>query len=141
MEFSDITQAVNDEMKSRPGMATGLLERAKEFIDQFSRKIGVSGDRSVEFLSYFGFGFLVGYFFKKFSTHVFIALGAFVLGLLALETVNVIVIDWAQVRALTGIGPSDTIGALATNYFEWLKAHVAVVAVTFVGFLIGHRVG
>jgi uncharacterized membrane protein (Fun14 family) len=116
-------------------------ESAKNFIDEWARKINLTGAQVMEFLSYLGIGFVVGFLFKKFSSHALIAIGVFILGVLGLETLGILTIDWTQVNNLTGIGPSDTIGSLLSNYFMWLKEHFGVVLSAFIGFLIGYKVG
>lgn len=96
-----------------------------------------------DLILFFGVGFLIGFFLRKYGQYV-AALIVFLVCLVVLAQLNIvdIGINWSKVEQLLGMKqPVAAQGhALFTMYWDWLKSNVVQVASFCVGFLVGLRI-
>lgn len=94
----------------------------------------------IEYLSYFGIGFLGGFIFKKYARG-FILYALIFGGLIyGLHYLGVITIDWSKLKDLIGM-TSDATGFSAEPYMAWAREHIMQVIIGFIGFVVGYSVG
>jgi uncharacterized membrane protein (Fun14 family) len=100
-----------------------------------------SSNKLIEIGMYLGFGFLIGYILKRFSSFVLII----VLTLLALfllhqfEIIN-LSLNIDKLREFLGIQQAADSNILCA-YWTWAKTNIILVLSFFIGFLIGIRLG
>ncbi len=92
---------------------------------------------------YAGFGFLLGYLTKKFSSYL-ILFAIFVVILIALQQFEVVfvAINWTKVQTTLGMQPvsGEEIG-IFSMIWEWMKANVLISVSFIIGFLLGLKFG
>lgn len=129
--------------------ATPVAQPAAESVGWFAKvkstlhldKFQFSTNKLIEIGMYLGFGFLIGYALKRFSTVVLII----VLMIIALfllhqfEIIN-IAINPEKIREFMGIKEAVD-GNLFAAYLNWMKENIILVLSFIVGFLIGIRLG
>lgn len=119
--------------------SAGWLEKMKTtlHLDKFQ----FSTNKLIEIGMYLGFGFLIGYALKRFSTVVLIV----VLTIVALFLLNQfdlidIAIKPEKIREFLGIKEAID-GNFFAAYWDWIKTNIMLVLSFVVGFLIGIRIG
>ncbi len=118
----------------------GWIDQFKTRLDSGLTSLNITTELIVELVSVMGVCFFLGFLFKKYSRVVLAALIIFILGVFALESFNLVLIQWFHVKSLIGINGSTTIGALFDTYVLWIKAHLLAVISGFFGFFMGYRV-
>ena len=117
------------------------------WVDQFKTKLdsgltslNITTELIVELVTVMGVCFFIGFLFKKYSRIALAALIIFILGVFALESFNLVLIQWFHVKSLIGINGGTTIGVLFDTYVLWIKTHLLGVISGFFGFFMGYRV-
>jgi uncharacterized membrane protein (Fun14 family) len=118
----------------------GWVDQFKNKLDSGLTSLNITTELIVELVSVMGVCFFLGFLFKKYSRIVLAALIIFILGVFALESFNLVLIQWFHVKSLIGINGSTTIGALFDTYVLWIKTHLLTVISGFFGFFMGYRV-
>lgn len=109
------------------------LEHIKEFL---------STSRLLEMVVYFGSGFLLGFFLKKFGKWVALAITVFII-LAILQQFDLISfgINWRKIHELSGLHIPAIDESLLSFYWAWIKDNVMAVLIMALGFILGLRVG
>jgi uncharacterized membrane protein (Fun14 family) len=123
----------------------GILESVKERVNasQIFEKISESQGLIMDVLLYGGIGFLTGYFLKRYSNIVIIAilLGTGLVFLQQLDFIN-ITIHWDTIHTTLGLSPA--VKVLSDNFFilatEWSRANMHIVVSWVIGFLSGLKI-
>jgi|SRR5579872_1061334 len=143
MDQSTYAQAAA-QMPATEAPKAGLLEKIKDTLnpDNLAQRFNLTKSRLLEMGLYLLVGFIVGFLLKKYSRFVF-AVALIAILLIILQQLNVLTfaINWAEIRELLGIQPTQTTPdmSLFSVYWEWVKANVALVLSFSVGFLVGLR--
>lgn len=116
-------------------------EGFKATLKNWYAKLNLSNDRLIEIAGYFIVGFISGFLFKKSIRFLFFFLLIFIIAIVLMDSFGLININWNNVRELTGIGPSDTVGGIFSNFLHWIKINIVMVLSAFIGFLIGYMIG
>lgn len=104
-------------------------------------KFQFSTSKLIEVGMYLGFGFLIGYVLKRFSSFVLVI----VLTLLAIfllhqfEIIN-LSLNIDKLHQFLGIQQA-TGASIFAAYYAWAKANIILMLSFFIGFLIGIRLG
>lgn len=124
------------------GSSASWFEGIKESALSFWQKIKDSKSVILDMVLFFGIGFLIGYFLRKYGQYV-AALIVFLVCLVLLAQLNIIdiAINWNKVQQLFGMQPVAIPegGALISAYWQWLKLNMFAAASFCVGFLVGLR--
>jgi uncharacterized membrane protein (Fun14 family) len=107
----------------------------------FERSFGESSADAVTVAASFVSFFAVGFLFKKYLKFIFFCLLISFLIIKGLEYYRILDVDWQAFNTLIGLEPATTIGSLATNAFEWVKAHIIITVASTLGFLLGYKLG
>lgn len=126
-----------------PEKAASWFDTVKEYtrFDELSDRINLSSQQFIEIVTYLGISFFVGFLFKKYFRHFFVAIAAIIVALVVFEALEVITIDWVQLRQMTGVSPQETLGGLVSMWIEIAKLNLAIVVSIVIGFFIGYKVG
>jgi len=120
--------------------AQGWFEGAKEKITSFFNNLNLNQQTLVEYLSYFGIGFLAGFIFKKYARG-FILYALIFGGLIyALHYFGVVTIDWTKLKELIGMS-AETGGFQTEPYMAWARKHIMQLLIGLIGFAVGYTVG
>jgi uncharacterized membrane protein (Fun14 family) len=104
-------------------------------------KFQFSTNKLIEIGMYLGFGFLIGYALKRYSTVVLIiVLTVVALFLLHQFEIISIAVNPEKVREFLGIKQAVD-GNLFAAYWDWIKDNFILVMSFIVGFLVGIRLG
>lgn len=121
-----------------------LLEKvsARINIDWFLERFNLSTAVVVETIASFGLGFFAGLFIQKYLKQAIVAVIGFIIVVALLQYMGIFtcVIHWDQVKNITGIGPADTLSALAQDWIAWMQMHVRQVISVVIGFIVGLKV-
>lgn len=123
----------------------GILESVKERVNasQIFEKISESQGLIMDVLLYGGIGFLTGYFLKRYSNIVIIAI-LLATGLVFLQQLDFIniTIHWDKIHTTLGLSPA--VKVLSDNFFilatEWSRANMHIVVSWVIGFLSGLKI-
>ncbi len=123
----------------------GVLETLKENLNpsHLMKKFNITSATLLQMAIYFGVGIMIGYMLKKYGKFV-IVLILFILGLLLVQQIGLvdITVHTDKVQELFGLQPTAYDDKhLLVGYWEWVKAHVALVLSLSIGFLVGLRIG
>lgn len=102
---------------------------------------GESSSEAVHVAICFVSFFAVGFLFKRWLKFIFVSLLLTIAIIKGLEYQKILDIDWEALNVFLGLEPAATIGTIATNLFEWVKAHVVITIAATLGFLIGCKLG
>jgi len=117
------------------------INKAKTGLDSIFKDFDLSSNKLIEIFSLIGVGFFTGFLFKKYSKYAVAALIIFVLGILTLESFELVQINWGGVKDVVGVSADASVGSVFDNYVTWVKSNLVSVFGAFVGFLIGYKVG
>ncbi len=121
--------------------AQGWFEVMKEKVQSFFNSLNLNQQNLVEYLSYFGIGFLGGFIFKKYARG-FILYALIFGGLLyGLHYFGVITIDWTKLKEFIGMAPGNGAGFTAEPYMTWARGHIMQLVIGIIGFVVGYNVG
>lgn len=123
----------------------GILETVKEKVNanQIFDKISESRGLIMDIFLYGGIGFLTGYFLKRYSNVVIIAvlMGTGLVFLQHLDWIH-ITIHWDTIYQTLGLSPA--VKVLSDNFFilatEWCRANMHIVVAWIIGFLSGLKI-
>jgi hypothetical protein len=112
---------------------------AKLNFDSFLGKFNITTAIILESGSYFTVGALAGFMIKRYLRLVLISSFGFFIIVRALDYSGIgsMVFDWTRIKAMTGIGPADTLDSIVRFYILWARTHVRQVISLGTGFLIG----
>lgn len=113
----------------------------KESVMNVWLKIKDSKSLILDSMLFFGVGFLIGFFLRKYGQYV-AAFIVFIVCLIILAQLNIVDvgINWNKIQQIIGVQPEATQKhALVSIYWDWLKANLVPVASFCVGFLFGLR--
>ncbi len=93
---------------------------------------------------YFGIGFLVGFLIKKYLKYILL-LVLFIVSLVILEQFDILhlTVNWQKMQELLNIRAVQTEfdAQVLSSYLEWIKANLAVVLSSSIGFFLGLKLG
>lgn len=132
----------NSEVPMSATVSTSWFDGIKESTLSMWQKIKDSRGLILDMVLFFGVGFLIGYFLRKYGQYV-AALIVFLVCLVILAQLNIIdvTINWNKIQQLFGMQPLAVPegGALMNAYWGWLKLNMLSAASFCVGFLVGLR--
>lgn len=127
---------------------SSVIEIAKNFwqnfdIQKWAETVGGSSAEAVVAAAYFFLSFGTGFIFKRYFKYLFICLIFTVFVIKAMEYKEFMIIDWDSVEQWLGWnqGQPFSLGTVSDLFFAWLKDHLLVAIASFVGFLIGYKLG
>lgn len=126
--------------------ATGLFDSLKQMLNpQFiAQKFHEWKYTLLDWSIYFGIGFLIGFLIKKYLKYILL-LVLFVVALVILEQFEILhtTVNWQKLQDLFNIRsvPTNFDAQVVSTYFEWVKANLAVVLASSIGFFLGMKVG
>ena len=125
---------------------SSIVQKVKEFwnsldLEAWSAKIGGTSGEAVQAAVYFGLFFAVGFLFKKYFKFFFVCIIVSIILIKVLEYNGYVQIDMLAIKKVVGLGPEGDVNTLFTNCFDWIKEHILVFASSFVGFLVGCKLG
>lgn len=121
----------------------GWFDAGKEKVGTLFGKLRESKDTFFDIALYGGFGFLVGYLVKKFSSYL-IMLAIFIVVIFALQQFEIlfVAVNWAKIQTFLGMQPVATPDAtLFGMYWDWVKENVLISVSFIIGFLLGLKFG
>lgn len=121
--------------------AESWLDKIKLKLESFARDLDLSWAKATEFGIAAFIGFIFGFAVKKYARHVIVYLLFFGIGLLLLQHLQVITIDFEKLKSLIGITPTENLEGTLSEYFEWAKSHILTVIIGGIGFGVGYKVG
>jgi uncharacterized membrane protein (Fun14 family) len=121
----------------QPGVLGSWMKKLG--IDQMFERLGGSAGL-IKLGMFAGTGFLLGYFFKKYTPYLIAALAGVVAGVLLGEYYGFLVVNWGELRALV-TGEQLFTSQQFESTWSLLHNNMVVVAVVIVGFLVGHHCG
>ncbi len=112
-------------------------------MDSFLNQFNLSTVFVITLFTYFAGGVLTGFVAKRYLKALVITLLLCFLLLKGLEYLGVssISFNWARVKELTGIAPTDTVGDIFRTYTAWLQQHIGETVASVIGFIIGIKLG
>lgn len=125
---------------------SSILQKIKDFwnsldLEAWSAKIGGTSSEAIQAAVYFGLFFAVGFLFKKYFKFFFACIIVAIILMKVLEYNGYVQIDMLAIKKVVGLGPEGDFNTLLTNCFDWIKEHVLVFSASFVGFLVGCKLG
>lgn len=129
---------------------TGTMDKVKGFWNDFdlqkwSHKIGgtPTAAEAIQAGIYFCISFGIGYFLKKYFKTIILSLLISAIIIKGMEYYKLLEIDWNVVKNLLGVTPDkkDPLTLLLQNLVEWIKNNVIIAIASFVGFILGYRIG
>jgi uncharacterized membrane protein (Fun14 family) len=130
---------------SRQASAKGFLENLKDILNPSKLIHTIQENKEMLFhiAIFWGAGFLIGFFLKKYSRYV-AALVFITLALIGLDYIGLISISvqWDRLHDLFGVEPLMHVeGNVLTMYAEWVRANFFITVSFVVGFFFGIRIG
>ena len=92
---------------------------------------------SIFFVTFFAIGFL----FKKYLRFIFMSLLITFLVIKGLEYYKLINVDWGSLKAMMGFDPAATLEMMYTKTSIWIRTNMVVFLSSFVGFVVGYKLG
>src|SRR5690242_2249384 len=131
--MEDVTQSMVqpswwDQMKSK-------------FDGDWIKQFDFSTQTLIELATYCGIGFLSGFLVKRYGRVVVTIVISLAVIFGALSYMQIISIDWTQIRSIMGIDESASLDTLFQTIIMWIKDHVKIVVSALVGFFIGYKAG
>ena len=123
-----------------------FFDRLKDNLNptNLMERLNLSKNKLIELGLYLGIGFLSGFLFKKYFKYMLVFV-AFIGCLYWLQYMNVItvVINADRAQEIFGVQPGAVFedAGLMSQYWEWVKANVALVLTYSIGFFIGLKLG
>lgn len=130
-----VNQTVSNALETGKKLFSGI--DLKKWADQ----IGGSSAEAIEAAVYFSLCLASGFLFKKYFKMVFVCLIVSGFIILGMEYLKFLTIDWVSIKATFGISAGMDASAMATHFFDWIKAHLLLFISSVVGFLIGYKLG
>jgi len=127
-------------MESHEIVQSGWLDSLKQRLNtsSFSQKIHQNKHFLVELAIYFGAGFLIGFFFRRFAkVAVFAALAFIIMYVLQQMNVMVIAINWNSVEQFLGIQFTQPNADFLSMLWEWVRTHIWLTLSGILGFYLG----
>ncbi len=123
-----------------------IVQKVKDFwnsldLEQWSEKIGGTSGEAIQAAIYFGLSFAIGFLFKKYFKFCFLCLIITVVSIKALEYNGFITIDMEAIKTALGMAGEGNVNTLLNAGIEWIKGHLLVFVSSFVGFLVGYKLG
>lgn len=132
MSFTDSINSVFDAIKTN---------WQKVDLKKWSHDIGGSSAEAVHAALYFVLAFGSGFLLKKYFRYLVSGLIIAVIAIKVLEYNKVLSIDWAAVKALTGVGSTADLNVVANNFVAWIKNNIFLFGATVIGLLLGYKLG
>ena len=137
---------MNGEAPMHPMREPGVLDNVREFFSSFDldaklESMGITYSVPVQAALCFGFGFAVGFLFKKSFKILLVSLIVTCLIIMFLESYGVLTMDWPALKALTGFAPEATVQSMVMSAFDWIRENILVFGAGLIGFLLGNRFG
>lgn len=127
-------------MENREIVQTGWLDSLKHRLstNSVTEKIGQNKQFIVELAIYFGAGFLIGFFFKRFARIIaFAALAFIILYVLQQLNIMVIAINWNSIEQFLGIQFTQPNADVLSQLWDWIRAHIWLTLSGIIGFYLG----
>lgn len=110
-------------------------------LKKWSHDIGGSSAEAVHAAMYFVIAFGFGFLLKKYFKYLFAGLVIAVIAIAFLEYSKMLTIDWAAIKATTGINTTADLNTLASSSVAWVKANIFLFGASIIGLLLGYRLG
>lgn len=126
--------------------ASGIFDSIKQFFqpDALAATFHEWKFTLLDWSIYFGIGFFVGFLIKKYLKYILL-LVLFVVSIVILEQFDILhlTVNWQKIQDLLNIkGLSTEFDAQVwSSYAEWVKANLAVVLSSSIGFFFGLKMG
>ena len=92
---------------------------------------------SIFFVTFFAIGFL----FKKYLRFIFMSLLITFLVIKGLEYYKLVHVDWGSLKSMAGFDPAATLEMMYTKVSTWIRTNMIVFLSSFVGFVVGYKLG
>lgn len=134
---------MNDTTATMPTITElGWWDQLKaKFDGDWIKQFDFSTQALIELAAYCGIGFLLGFLVKRYGRAVTTIVISLVVIFGALSYLQLISINWEQVRTVMGIDESASLDTLFQTIVMWVKDHVKIVVSALFGFFIGYKAG
>ena len=110
-------------------------------LKKWSHDIGGSSAEAVHAALYFVLAFGTGFLLKKYFKYLISGFILAVVMIKLLEYNALLSIDWAAIKALTGIKSTADLNTLANTFIVWIKGNIFLFGAGVIGVLLGYRLG
>ncbi|MBM3886356.1 hypothetical protein FJ364_00345 [Candidatus Dependentiae bacterium] len=131
--------AVADSINKVFDIIKGHLEKVD--LKKWSQEIGGSSAEAVHAALYFLLAFGVGFLLKKYCRYVLSGVVIALIMIKLLDYNQLISIDWAAIKALTGVGSAADLNTLVNTSIVWIKGNIFLFGASVIGVLLGYRLG
>lgn len=110
-------------------------------LKDWSEKVAGESAQAVQAAIYFAGAFVIGFFLKK---HLKLILMAIIFSVIVIKTMEynaLLMINWEAAKTFVGLAPTADLNSLIGSFIGWVKGHILLSLATFVGFLIGYKLG
>lgn len=133
---------MNDVNTMTPAAELGWWDQLKaKFDGDWLKQFDFSTQSLIEIATYCGIGFLLGFLVKRYGRVVVTIMISLAVIFGILSYLQIISIDWVQIRSLMGIDESASLDTLFQTIVTWIKDHVKIVVSALFGFFVGYKAG
>ena len=121
-----------------------IIESIKNWWKGLGIKQKILGDASydaVQVSIFFVTFFAIGFLFKKYLRFIFMSLLITFLVIKGLEYYELAKMDWGSIKAMMGFDPAATLEMMYSKTTTWIRANMVVFLSSFVGFIVGYKLG
>lgn len=127
-------------METPTAAAQGWFDTIKSKIEEFIGQFELSWEQLTQLGIALAAGITLGFLVKRYGRQTIFFLIFFAGLLFGLEYLNVITIQWTNLKDLVGLAPAETVEGVARGYFDWAQKNVVAVVTGLIGFLIGYKI-
>lgn len=113
----------------------------KSQLELWFQNLHLSSLDFIRFTSFFGVGFLLGLFFKRWSKYIILVAISLSIVLGVLQGFSIITINFATIQRLTGLQGITNINSTVVAFVQIAQKHTWELGCSGMGFIIGFKTG
>ncbi len=120
--------------------AQGWFDTIKSKVEEFAGQFELSWAQLTQLGIALAGGITLGFLVKRYGRQTLFFIIFFTGLLLGLDYLEVITIQWVNVKNLIGLAPAENLESILQGYLQWAQKNIVAVITGFIGFLIGYKV-
>lgn len=97
--------------------------------------------KALQIVSFFGIGFFIGFFLKKYFKEVVLIIAGLIITLIILEYFTLIDINWIALKSVAKVQGTETVEDLFSILIIYIKEQFLLIISFLIGLVIGSRLG
>ena len=118
-----------------------LFWAKKSQLELWFQKLHVSSLDFIRFASFFGVGFLLGLFFKRWSKYIILVAVSLGIVLAFMQGFSIITINFAAIQRLTGLQNITNMQTIFLAMIQIAQKYTWELSCSGIGFIIGFKTG